>query len=149
MAAEEGLAEAAFELSKCYTFGFGVRKNRVTSSNWLRKAAEAGHVSAMVLLGLRYQWETGGGVDYNPREAVKWFRRAAELGNTDAMFELGECYEKGFGVKKDCDEAYMWFCRAALTAPEDEEMYQKVQNHVFDPNLKAVREELLTGKLQS
>lgn len=145
-AAELESKEAAFELSKCYTFGFGVRKNRVTSSKWLRKAAEGGHVSAMMLLGHRYQWEIGGGVGYDPREAAKWFRRAADNGDARAMFELGECYEDGVGVKKDPDKAYRWFCRAVLAAPEDEYLYESVQNHVFDPNLKAVREELLADK---
>ena len=149
MAAEEGHVQAAFELSKCYTFGFGVRKNRVTSSKWLRKAAEGGHVSAMMLLAHRYQRETVGDVEYNPREAVKWFRRAAENGNARAMFELGECYEDGIGVKKDPDMAYHWFCRAVLAAPEDEDLYERVQNHIFDPNLKTVREELLADKKQS
>ena len=149
LAAELGSKEAAFELSKCYTFGFGVRKNSVTSTKWLRKAAEQGHVPAMILLGLRYQRETGISVDYNQREAVKWFRMAAERGDAKAMFELGNCYETGTGVKKDPDKAYMWFCRATLTAPEDEDLYQKVQNRVFDPNLKAVREELLADKKQS
>ena len=149
MAAEEGHVQAAFELSKCYTFGFGVRKNRVTSSKWLRKAAEGGHVSAMMLLAHRYKWDTGSGVEYNPREVVKWFRRAAENGDARAMFELGECYEKGFGVKKEPDIAYRWFCRAVLADPMDESLYEQVQNHVFDPNLKAIREELLADKKQS
>ena len=149
MAAEEGHGQAAFELSKCYTFGFGVRKNRVTAGKWLRKAAEQGHVTAMFLLGHWLLREEGGGAGYDPREAVKWFRRAAEKGNAEAMCELGECYEDGIGVKKEPDLAYRWFCRAVLASPEDEDMYQRVQNHVFDPNLKTVREELLADKKQS
>ena len=40
MAAEQGVADAAFELAKCYRFGIGVRRNRVTASKWLQKAAE-------------------------------------------------------------------------------------------------------------
>lgn len=146
MAAEHGLADAMFELSKCYTFGFGVRKNRVTAGKWLRMAAEHGHVTAMFLLGQWHLREVGGGVGYDPREAAKWFRRAADNGDARAMFELGECYEDGVGVKKDPDKAYRWFCRAVLAAPEDEYLYESVQNHVFDPNLKAVREELLADK---
>ena len=146
MAAEQGHAQGMFELSKCYTFGFGVRKNRVTAGQWLRKAAEHGHVTAMFLLGHWLLREVGNGVGYDPREAVKWFRRAAEKGDARAMFELGECYEDGIGVKKEPDMAYRWFCRAVLAAPEDEDLYERVQNHIFDPNLKAVREELLADK---
>ena len=149
MAAEQGHAHGMFELSKCYTFGFGVRKNRVTAGKWLRKAAEHGHVTAMFLLGHWLLMEVGSGVGYDPREAVKWFRRAAENGDARAMFELGKCYENGFGVKKEPDLAYRWFCRAALASPEDEDMYQRVQNKVFDPNLKTVREELLAERTQS
>jgi len=52
------------------------------------------------------------------------------------MFELGECYEQGTGVKKDPDAAYLWFCRAALAAPEDKDLYQMVQNRVYSPELK-------------
>jgi len=149
MAAEQGHAQGMFELSKCYTFGFGVRKNRVTAEKWLRMAAEHGHVTAMFLLGQWHLREVGGGVGYNPREAAKWFRRAADNGDARAMFELGECYEDGVGVKNDPDKAYRWFCRAVLAAPEDEYLYERVQNHIFDPNLKTVREELLADKKQS
>jgi len=149
MAADEGHVQAAFELSKCYTFGFGVRKNRVTAGKWLRKAAEQGHVTAMFLLGHWLLREEGSGVGYNPREAVKWFRLAAEKGNAEAMYELGECYENGIGVKKEPDLAYRWFCRAVLAAPENEYLYKRVQNQVFDQNLKTVREELLADKKQS
>ena len=149
MAAEQGHAQGMFELSKCYTFGFGVRKNSVTAGKWLRKAAEHGHVTAMFLLGHWLLREEGSGVRHDPREAVKWFRKAAEQGNAEAMYELGECYEDGVGVKKEPDLAYRWFCRAVLAAPMDESLYERVQNHIFDPNLKAVREELLADKKQS
>ena len=81
---------------------------------------------------------SGYGVEENPREGVKWLRRAADRGDARAMFELGECYENGDGVKKDPDAADLWFCRAALAAPEDEKMYQRVQNRICSPGLKEV-----------
>lgn len=137
MAADLGLAGAASELAKCYTFGIGVRKNRTTASKWLHKAADRGDIRAMLLLGLWYQ-----SVDGKARTAVRWFRRAAELGDARAMFELGDCYENGEGVKKDFDQACIWFCRAVAAAPEDEQLYQAVQERLFDPNLKALRESL-------
>ena len=75
-----------------------------------------------------------------PDPEPKWFRRAADLGDPRAMFELGDCYEKGVGVKKDSDEAFLWFCRAALASPEDEHLYQSVQNRILSPELKNVLE---------
>ncbi len=136
MAAEQGSADAMFELSKCYTFGIGVRRNRATAFKWLSKAAERGHSKAMVQLGKRctHEYEA----DYNPRKAVRLFRTAAEKGDAWGMFHLGECYADGIGVKKDYDAAYLWFCRAALAAPDDEMLYQSVQNKIYDPNLKEI-----------
>ncbi len=117
-------------------FGIGVRKNRATAFRWLRKAAEQGHVMAMLLLGKRYLCEFN--TEFDPLEGVKWLRRAVDRGDARAMFELGECYENGTGVKKDPDAAYLWFCRAALAAPDDEEMYRRVQNQIFEPKLKEI-----------
>ena len=140
MAAEQGSAEAMFELSKCYSFGISVRRNRATASKWLSKAAHLDHIRATVMLGCKciHEYEA----DYNPRKAVRLFRKAAEKGDAWGMFHLGECYADGIGVKKDYDAAYLWFCRAALAAPDDEMLYQSVQNKIYDPNLKEVWDKL-------
>ncbi len=142
MAAEQGCADAMFELSKCYIFGIGLRRNRVTAAKWLQKAAEHDHVRAMFILGNWYLSKRRG-IEYNPRKAAWWFRRAADNGDAWGMFRMGECYENGIGIKKDSDEAYLWFCRAVTTSPEDEYLYLSVQNRIFDPNLKEIREDLL------
>ena len=144
MAAEQGGADAAFELAKCYRFGIGIRRNRTTASKWLDKAAERGHSKALVLLGIRYSNECE--AEYNPRRAVRFFRKAADQGNAWGMFHLAECLEHGEGVKKDYDAAYLWFCRAVVTSPEDELLYDLVQNRIFDPNLKECREQILAEK---
>ena len=137
MAAEHGCADAMFELSKCYTFGIGIRSNRATAAKLLQKAAEHDHVRAMFILGNWYLSKQRG-IEYNPRKAAWWFRRAADRGDAWGMFHLGECYADVVGVKKDYDAAYLWFCRAALAAPDDEMLYQSVQNQIYDPNLKEV-----------
>jgi len=141
MAAENGLPDAAFELAKCYRFGIGVRRNRTTASKWLHRAAEQGHAKAMVLIGKQcLDYDSG---EYNSRKAVSLFRKAAEQGDAWGMFHLGECYINGDGVKKDFDAAYLWFYKAVVTAPEDERLYRSVQDEVFDPILKAYRDEIL------
>lgn len=137
MAAEHGCADAMFELSKCYTFGIGLRRNRALAAKWLQKSAEHNHVRAMFILGSWYLSKQRG-IEYNPRKAAWWFRRAADKGDAWGMFHLGECYEDGVGVKKDLDAACVWFCRAAVAAPDDEELYQSVQNKIYSPELKEV-----------
>lgn len=145
MAAEQGLADAAFELAKCYKFGIGVRRNRSTALKWIRRAAEQGHTKAMVLLGMHHLNEFE--EEYNPRKAVRLFRKAADQGDAWGMYRLGECFERGKGVKKDFDAAFLWFCKAVVTSPENEFLYQSVQDHVFEPNLKEYRENLLKETL--
>ena len=144
MAAEHGLADAVFELARCYRFGIGVRRNRITASKWLHKAAEQGHARAMVLLGKRcLDYDSG---EYNSRKAVELFRKAADQGDAWGMFHLGECYINGDGVKKDFDAAHLWFCKAVVSSPEDERLYELVQNSIFDPDLKQYRENMLKGR---
>ena len=144
MAAEHGQADASFELAKCYRFGIGVKRNRITASKWLHKAAEQGHAKAMVLIGKRcLDYDSG---EYNSRKAVVLFRKAADQGDAWGMFHLGECYINGNGVKKDFDAAYLWFYKAIVTSPEDEHLYQSVQDEVFDLNLKEYREGMLKGR---
>ena len=137
LAAEHGCVDAMFELSKCYTFGIGLRRNRASAAKWLQKVAEHDHVRAMFILGNWYLSKQRS-IEYNPRKAAWWFRRAADKGDAWGMFHLGECYADGVGGKKDYDAAYLWFCRAVLAAPDDEMLYQSVQNKIYDPKLKEV-----------
>ena len=60
---------------------------------WLKKAAEAGHVEAMSLLGMCYV--EGIGVSYYSKkicieEGMQWLKKAADLGDTEANSYLKE-----------------------------------------------------------
>jgi TPR repeat protein len=46
-------------------------------------------------------------------EAVKWYKKAAAQGEMCAQSNLGNCYERGEGVKKDIPEALKWYGKAA------------------------------------
>ena len=46
-------------------------------------------------------------------EAAKWYAMAAKQGHTTAQLELGNCFFRGKGVKKDYTRAAYWFSRAA------------------------------------
>jgi TPR repeat protein len=73
----------------------------------LRKASDAGHAPAQVLLAdILDQAEMN-------EEAVNYYRKAAEQGNADGEFGLGNMYAGGEGVKRDPAEARKWILRAA------------------------------------
>ena len=51
-AAEQGIAEAQFQLGNCYFNGEGVREDKTEALKWFRKAAEQGYVMAADILNV-------------------------------------------------------------------------------------------------
>jgi uncharacterized protein len=109
--AEQGNAQAQFNLGLAYYDGKGVPKDYAEAVKWYRKAVEQGNAQAQNNLGLCYQ--NGTGVPKDDAEAVRWFRKAAEQGLAQAQANLGVCYQNGTGVPKDDAEAIRWFRKAA------------------------------------
>ena len=109
--AEQGDAEAQFNLGYCYDDGRGVEKDYAQAAKWYRKAAEQNFAPAQFNLG--YCYANGQGVGKNKVEAVKWYRKAAEQNYTPAQSNLGWCYDNGCGVAKDYAEAVKWYRQAA------------------------------------
>jgi uncharacterized protein len=109
--AEEGDAEAQYNLGRMYARGEGVPKDPAEAVKWYRKAADQGQASAQINLGKMYA--NGEGVPKDASEAVKWYRKAAEQGIDTAQYGLGLMYALGEGVPKDYVEAYRWANLAA------------------------------------
>jgi TPR repeat protein len=118
----------------------GFVTNQEEAEEWLKKAADRGHVRAHFEVGCLYE-------RHDQAEANKWFQRAAELGDPDAQFcvallhqckgpdghtdavnwyrkaaeqgdieaqrSLGDMYRDGCGVPGDYAEAARWYRRAA------------------------------------
>jgi TPR repeat protein len=105
-AAEQGDAQAQYQLGLLYSEAQGVAQNHAEALAWFRKAAEQGVAASQYRLGRAYA--RGLGVEQNNEEAVKWLRKAAEKGDADAQFMLGGMYIKGQGVIKNYGTAYMW-----------------------------------------
>ncbi len=78
----------------------------------LMKKAGAGDPSAMIVLGLRYDYGEKGARHDLP-QAISWYKKAASMGNPPAMMLLSERYEIGRGVPMDDKKALHWLSRAA------------------------------------
>ncbi|MDT8364542.1 MAG: tetratricopeptide repeat protein [Nitrosomonas sp.] len=86
-AAEQGHADAQFNLGLLYLNGEGVAQNTATAVEWFTRAAEQGNVDAQNNLGVIYL--TGEGEIPQDRDmAIQWFKNAAEQGNEDAKQNL-------------------------------------------------------------
>jgi TPR repeat protein len=115
--AEQGDADAQFNLGLMYANGDGVPQNDAESAKWFRLAAEQGDAPAQSTLGVMYA--NGEGVPQNHAEAVKWHRLAAEQGHASAQFYLGVMYHNGEGVPQNHVMAYVWESLAAAQGHEN------------------------------
>ena len=110
-AAENGVANARYNLGVLYHQGLGVDQNIETALEWYRKAAQLGHPEAQYNLGIAYI--EGIGVSYDPKRAAEYFETAAASGITEAAFNLGLIYENGLVGNAQPDEALLWYKTAA------------------------------------
>jgi len=101
--AEQGFAQAQFNLGVMYDKGLGVPQDYKEAVKWYRLSAEQGEAYAQFNLGVLYA--KGQGVPQDYKEAIKWYRLAAEQGHHEAQTNLGAMYGKGQGVPQDYKEA--------------------------------------------
>ena len=120
--AQQGDADAQFNLGKMYYDGKGVVQDYAQARSWLLKAAEQGHARAQNGIGILYDYGYGVTKDY--AQAVAWYRKAAEQGFARGQFNLGYMYESGRGVKQDYAQAVAWYRKAA------EQGYADAQCHL-------------------
>jgi TPR repeat protein len=116
--AEQGNAEAQFNLGLLYDHGRGLPKDKGEALKWYRRAAMQGDTFAQNSLGDNY-WE-GTGVPKDDREAVWWWRLAADKGFVPAQHSLGKILAGGAqGVPADKPHAYMWLMLSAAQGDEE------------------------------
>ncbi len=109
--AEQGDADAQFNMGVVYLQGLGVTQDYQAAFNWFKKSTEQKHAIAQYSLGVMYLLGLGVTQDY--KFAIKWFNLAAEQGDANAQTGLGVIYIKGWGVAQDYKAAFNWFKKAA------------------------------------
>ncbi len=136
--AEQGLANAQFNLGLMYRKGQGVPQDDAEAARWYRKAAEQGDADAQYNLGVMYN--DGQGVAQDYAEAVRWYRRAAEQDDAAAQVALGVMYGKGHGMPQDYVQAHKWYNLAASRLPSGEDRDLAVKNRdIVAPKMTAAQ----------
>jgi len=105
-AADRGDPDAAYGLAILLREGTGVDKNRARSLIYLRTAAEARHVAAMVEYGIALFNGEGGSKD--EAGAARLFAKAAAQHSAVGQNRLARLYVSGRGVKVNIVEAMKW-----------------------------------------
>jgi uncharacterized protein len=109
--ANQGLAEAQYNIGLMYYEGQGVKQDYAEAVRWYHKAGDQGYSEAQHNLGVMYR--DGQGVSRNDAEAVRWFSKAADQGVAEAQANLGGLYASGTGVPQNDAQAVMWYRKAA------------------------------------
>ena len=86
--AEQGDADAQFNLGNMYDNGKGVKQDYFEAVKWYRKVAEQGNANAQVLLGFLYI--LGKGVQRNKALAKEWFGKACDNGDQEGCEYYGK-----------------------------------------------------------
>ena len=105
--AEQGDADAQFNLAQAYRFGKGVPLDLTQAEKWYRSAADQGHRQAEDNLGL-VMFQNG-----NQKDALPLIRTAADRGDARAQFVLGTVLFNGDLAPRDWPAAYAYTSRAA------------------------------------
>jgi len=81
MAAEQGAADAQYNLGVMYDNGYGVPQDYAEAAKWFRMAAEQGVADAQFNLGVMYA--NGDGVPQDYVKAYMWLNLAAARGKSE------------------------------------------------------------------
>lgn len=109
--AEQGIANAAYNLGVLHQQGLGQEQNLQRALDWYRRAAQLGHPEAQYNLGIAYI--EGVGTRYNPNMAAAFFQRAALSGIVEAAYNLGLILENGLLGEVRPEDALKWYRAAA------------------------------------
>jgi TPR repeat protein len=105
--AENGDADAMFNLGQAYKLGRGVSLDKSIARDWYRRAAVKGHLPAQANLGILLFQAA------EKPEAVRWLKAAADRGEMRAQYVLGIVHWNGDGAAKSMPLAYAYLVRAA------------------------------------
>jgi TPR repeat protein len=110
-AANNGSAEAQFEVGLCYEFSCGAVEDFEDAFRWYLLSANHGNREAECRVGVMYQ--LGRGVKKDINEAFKWYTLSAGHGFHGGQFRLAELYNSGEGVTQSSKKALKWYKLAA------------------------------------
>jgi len=128
--------EAINLLGLCYIYGYGVTRKPAKALERWHTAADLESDVAMCNLGMIYQSGTKVAVDADPAQAAHWFLESAKRNgenpggskravtqllsmskysrpNAAVLNNLGSCYENGFSVSQNLEQAMFYYRKAA------------------------------------
>lgn len=116
ISANEGNAEAQFDIAYAYFNGEGIERDYASAAMWFKRSARQNYAKAQY--NLAYCYMNGRGVPRNYDKASDLLHQSANNNYKRAQLTLADCYANGILVEQNEKESQKWMAMAANLQPE-------------------------------
>lgn len=116
ISANEGNAEAQFDIAYAYFNGEGIERDYASAAMWFKRSARQNYAKAQY--NLAYCYMNGRGVPRDYDKASDLLHLSANNNYKRAQLTLADCYANGILVEQNEKESQKWMAMAANLQPE-------------------------------
>lgn len=116
ISANEGNAEAQFDIAYAYFNGEGIERDYASAAMWFKRSARQNYAKAQY--NLAYCYMNGRDVPRDYDKAFDLLHQSANNNYKRAQLTLADCYANGILVEQNEKESQKWMAMAANLQPE-------------------------------
>lgn len=133
ISANEGNAEAQFDIAYAYFNGEGIERDYASAAMWFKRSARQNYAKAQY--NLAYCYMNGRGVPRDYDKAFDLLHQSANNNYKRAQLTLADCYANGILVEQNEKESQKWMAMAANLQPEQPKTEPAAPNTPSTPNI--------------
>ena len=132
ISANEGNAEAQFDIAYAYFNGEGIERDYASAAMWFKRSARQNYAKAQY--NLAYCYMNGRGVPRDYDKAFDLLHQSANNNYKRAQLTLADCYANGILVEQNEKESQKWMAMAANLQPEQPQTEPAAPNTTSIPS---------------
>lgn len=133
ISANEGNAEAQFDIAYAYFNGEGIERDYASAAMWFKRSARQNYAKAQY--NLAYCYMNGRGVPRDYDKASDLLHQSANNNYKRAQLTLADCYANGILVEQNEKESQKWMAMAANLQPEQPKTEPAAPNTPSTPSI--------------
>lgn len=133
ISANEGNAEAQFDIAYAYFNGEGIERDYASAAMWFKRSARQNYAKAQY--NLAYCYMNGRGVPRDYDKAFDLLHQSANNNYKRAQLTLADCYANGILVEQNEKESQKWMAMAANLQPEQPKTEPAASNTPSTPSI--------------
>lgn len=133
ISANEGNAEAQFDIAYAYFNGEGIERDYASAAMWFKRSARQNYAKAQY--NLAYCYMNGRGVPRDYDKASDLLHQSANNNYKRAQLTLADCYANGILVEQNEKESQKWMAMAANLQPEQPKIEPAASNTPSTPSI--------------